>query len=103
MIYTVKVKIDTCDRFVLDGINNEIEISVCSAPVKGKANKEIVKKISDYFKVKQDNVTIIRGTEFKNKDNGCIAKIELWFAALVCLFRHNKNTPEMMVMMTCLF
>ena len=67
MIYTVKVKFDTCDRFVLDGINNEIEISVCSAPVKGKANKEIVKKISDYFKVKQDGVTIIRGLNSKTK------------------------------------
>jgi uncharacterized protein len=67
LIYTVKVKFDSSDRFVLDDINNEIEISVCSAPVKGKANKEIVKKISDYFKVKQDNVTIIRGLNSKTK------------------------------------
>ncbi len=67
MIYTVKVKFDSSDRFVLDGINNEIEISVCSAPVKGKANKEIVKKISDYFKVKQDSVSIIRGLNSKTK------------------------------------
>ncbi len=67
MIYTVKVKFDSSDRFVLDGINNEIEIAVCSAPVKGKANKEIVKKISNYFKVKQDSVTIIRGLNSKTK------------------------------------
>ena len=67
MIYTVKVKFDSSDRFVLDGRNNEIEISVCSAPVKGKANKEIVKKISDYFKVKQDSVTIVRGLNSKTK------------------------------------
>lgn len=67
MIYTVRVKFDTYDRFVLDGINNEIEISVCSAPVKGKANREIVKKISNYFKVKQDSVTIIRGLNSKTK------------------------------------
>ena len=67
MIYTVRVKFDSSDRFVLDGINNEIEISVCSAPVKGKANKEIVKKISNYFKVKQDGVTIIRGLNSKTK------------------------------------
>ena len=67
MIYTVRVKFDTFDRFVLDGINNEIEISVCSAPVKGKANREIVKRISDYFKVKQDSVTIVRGLNSKTK------------------------------------
>lgn len=67
MIYTVKVKFDSSDRFVLDCTNNEIEISVCSAPVKGKANKEIVKKVSDYFKVKQDSVSIIRGLNSKTK------------------------------------
>lgn len=67
MIYPVKVKFDSSDRFVLDGINNEIEISVCSAPVKGKANKEIVKKISDCFKVKQGSVSIIRGLNSKTK------------------------------------
>jgi uncharacterized protein len=67
LIYTVKVKFDSSDRFVLDALNNEIEISVCSAPVKGKANKEIVKKISTHFKVKQDNVTIIRGLNSKTK------------------------------------
>jgi uncharacterized protein (TIGR00251 family) len=66
LIYTVRVKFDSCDRFVLDGINNEIEVSVCSAPVNGKANKEIVKK-SNYFKVKQDSVTIIRGLNSKTK------------------------------------
>jgi uncharacterized protein len=67
LIYTVKVKFDSSDRFVLDGLNNEIEISVCSAPVKGKANKEIVKKISNYFKVKQDGVTIVRDLNSKTK------------------------------------
>ncbi len=67
MIYAVRVKFDSSDRFVLDGINNEIEISVCSAPVKGKANKEIVKKISNYFKVKKDSVPIIRGLNSKTK------------------------------------
>ncbi len=67
MIYAVRVKFDSSDRFVLDGIDNEIEISVCSAPVKGKANKEIVKKISYYFKVKKDSVTIIRGLNSKTK------------------------------------
>nr|MBA3978829.1 DUF167 domain-containing protein [Nitrosopumilus sp.] len=65
MIYTVRVKFDPSDRIVLDRVNNEIEISVSSAPVKGKANKEIIKKISNYFKVKQDDVTIIRGLNSK--------------------------------------
>jgi len=67
LIYTVRVKFDPSDRIVLDMVNNDIEISVSSAPVKGKANKEIIKKISNYFKVKQDDVTIIRGMNSKTK------------------------------------
>jgi len=67
LIYTVRVKFDPSDRIVLDRVNNEIEISVSSAPVKGKANKEIIKKISNYFKVKQGDVTIIRGLNSKTK------------------------------------
>ncbi len=67
MIYTVRVKFDSSDRIVLDRVNKEIEISVSSAPVKGKANKEIIKKISNYFKIKQGDVTIIRGLNSKTK------------------------------------
>jgi uncharacterized protein YggU (UPF0235/DUF167 family) len=45
LVYAVRVRYDSSDRFVLDGKSNEIEISVCSAPVKGKANGEMVKKL----------------------------------------------------------
>ena len=67
MIYAVRVKSDSSDRFVLNGINNKIGISVCSAPVKGKTNDELVKKTSNYFKVKKDGVTMIRGHKAKTK------------------------------------
>jgi uncharacterized protein (TIGR00251 family) len=61
LIYTVKVKFDSFDKFVLDEINKEIEISVSSIPIRGKANKEIIQKLSNYFNVRTNDVRIIRG------------------------------------------
>ena len=67
MIYTVKIKFDSLDKFVLDNDNNEIELSVSSVPLKGKANNEIIQKISNYFNIKSNNVKIIRGVHSKTK------------------------------------
>lgn len=53
MIFTVRVKFDSFDKFVLDDVNNEIEISVRPPPVEEKANKEIIQKISKNFNVKK--------------------------------------------------
>lgn len=67
MIYTVKIKFDSLDKFVLDNANNEIELSVSSITIKGKANKEIIQKISNYFNITSNNVKIIRGVHSKTK------------------------------------
>ena len=55
------------DKFVLDSGNNEIELSVSSVPLKGKANNEIKQKISNYFNIKSNNVKIVRGVHSKTK------------------------------------
>ena len=67
MIYTVKIKFDSLDKFVLDNDNNEIELSVSSIPLKGKANNEIIQKISNYFNIKSNSVKILRGVHSKTK------------------------------------
>jgi uncharacterized protein (TIGR00251 family) len=67
LIFTVRVKFDSFDKFVLDDANNEIEISVSSAPVKEKANKEIIQKISKNFNIKKSDVQIIHGLHSKTK------------------------------------
>ncbi len=67
MIYIVRIKFDSFDKFILDDINNEIELSVNSAPLKGKANKEIIQKISNYFNIKSTNVKIVSGIHSKTK------------------------------------
>jgi uncharacterized protein YggU (UPF0235/DUF167 family) len=67
LIYTVKIKFDSLDKFVLDDDKNEIELSVSSVPLKGKANNEIIQKIAHYFNIKSKNVKIIRGVHSKTK------------------------------------
>jgi uncharacterized protein YggU (UPF0235/DUF167 family) len=67
LIYTVKIKFDSLDKFVLDNDNNEIELSVSSIPLKGKANNEIIQKISNYFNIRSNNVIIVRGVHSKTK------------------------------------
>lgn len=67
MIYTVKIKFNSFDKFILDNSNKEIEISINSRPVNGKANKEAIKKIADFFKIKSTNVKIIQGLRSTTK------------------------------------
>jgi uncharacterized protein YggU (UPF0235/DUF167 family) len=67
LIYTDKIKFDSFDEFVLNDENNEIELSVSSAPIKEKANKEIIQKISNYFNIRSNNVIIVRGVHSKTK------------------------------------
>ena len=67
LIYIVKIKFNTLDTFVLDDIKKEIEISIKSAPIKGKANKEIIQKISNHFNVKANDVKIVSGLYSKTK------------------------------------
>lgn len=66
-IYTVKVKFESTQKFIVDEINKEIEVSIQALPVRGQANKEIISKISTYFKVKKSDVQIIRGLNSKTK------------------------------------
>ncbi|MGA9909131.1 MAG: DUF167 domain-containing protein [Nitrososphaeraceae archaeon] len=41
--------------------NNEIIICLRSKPERGKANKELISKLANYFEVSKDNVHIISG------------------------------------------
>ena len=67
LIYIVKIKFNSLDNFILNEENKEIEISINSAPVNGKANKETIKKISNHFNVKTNDVQIISGLYSKTK------------------------------------
>ncbi|MHA1271548.1 MAG: DUF167 domain-containing protein [Candidatus Helarchaeota archaeon] len=47
--------------------NNIFEIKLKSPPLKGKANKELIEVLSEYFKVKKSKISILRGKTSKNK------------------------------------
>ena len=67
LIYIVKIKFNSLDNFILNEENKGIEISINSAPIDEKANKETIKKISNHFNVKTNNVKIISGLYSKTK------------------------------------
>ncbi len=46
---------------------NQITIGIKSKPIKGQANKEIIKKLSKYFGVSTSCVTIKKGQKTQKK------------------------------------
>ncbi|TVP40132.1 hypothetical protein NARC_90037 [Candidatus Nitrosocosmicus arcticus] len=65
--YIVKVKFDPSGHFTVDEATMEINISLRCAPVKGKANRELINIISKHFDIKPSNIKIIHGLFYKTK------------------------------------
>ena len=64
MIYKVSV---TFHKDFLEVNKDEISIGIVSEPEKGKANKELIEKISKYFDVPKSNVRIVSGEKSRKK------------------------------------
>ncbi|MGQ0796090.1 MAG: DUF167 domain-containing protein [Nitrosopumilaceae archaeon] len=64
MIYKVSV---TFHKDLIEINNDEIMIGITSEPEKGKANKELIEKISKYLGVTKSNVRIISGAKSRKK------------------------------------
>ena len=64
MIYKVSV---TFHKDFLEINKDEIAVGIIVEPQKGKANKELIEKISKYFDVPKSNVRIISGEKSKKK------------------------------------
>ena len=64
MIYKVSV---TFHKDFVEVNNDEITIGIKAKPEKGKANKEIIKKLSKYFDVSKSKVKIIAGEKSRKK------------------------------------
>ena len=64
MIYKVHVEFS---KEVLEIINDEITIGIKSKPIKGEANKEIIKKIAKHFKISTVLVQIKSGHKSSEK------------------------------------
>jgi uncharacterized protein len=65
--YIVKVKFDPSGQFTVDEATMEINVSLRCAPIKGKANKELISLISKHFNIKPSNIKIIHGLFSKTK------------------------------------
>ena len=64
MIYKIQVEFSK-DYFEIE--KNKIRIGIKSKPIKGKANKEIIKKIADYFKISSTLIQIKSGHKSDEK------------------------------------
>ena len=64
MIYKVSVEFS---KEFLEIENNQISIGIKSKPIKGEANKEIIKKIAKHFKISTSLVQIKSGHKSSEK------------------------------------
>jgi uncharacterized protein len=64
LIYKVHVEFS---KEVFEIINDEIIIGIKSKPIKGEANKEIIKKIAKHFKISTALVQIKSGYKSSEK------------------------------------
>jgi uncharacterized protein len=63
--YTVFVKFNPADRIIVYG--DQITISLKSKPERGKANRELIQKLADYFGIGKDKIRIIFGISSNKK------------------------------------
>ena len=61
----MQVKFNSSRRIEVNG--NEIMMSIKSEPKHGKANREMIKKISKFFVVPENNIHIISGLTSRKK------------------------------------
>lgn len=65
MKYLVRVSFNS--SFFLHVENNEIKISLKSKPELGKANRELIKSLSEHFKISTNKIKILSGFSSRKK------------------------------------
>jgi len=65
MKYLVTVSFNSSDYFHIE--NNEIKISIKSKPKLGKANRELIKSLSEHFKISTNKIKILSGFSSRKK------------------------------------
>ena len=65
MKYTVFVKFNSSGKIQVN--SNEITITLKSKPERGKANREMIEKIAEYFRISKDRIYIISGLTSNRK------------------------------------
>jgi uncharacterized protein (TIGR00251 family) len=65
MKYFISISFNTSELFQVKG--NEIKVSIKSKPELGKANHELIKLLSNHFRVPSDKIKIIQGLKSRKK------------------------------------
>ena len=67
MKVSVKVQPRASKNDVIDNKDGSFKVYLKSAPTDGKANKELIALLADYFKVKKQGINIITGNRSRKK------------------------------------
>lgn len=65
MRYSISVRFSSDDKLEVNG--DEILISIKSEPERGKANRELAKKLAKHFGVSEDRIRIVSGLTSRKK------------------------------------
>jgi hypothetical protein len=63
--YSVSVRFSSDGQIKVNG--EEISISIKSPPERGKANRELVKKLASHFGIEEDRIRIVSGLTSRKK------------------------------------
>jgi len=67
MLYNIKVQPNAKKNKIFEEKDNFLKIKICAIPENGKANEELIKFLSKYFKIPKSNIKILKGKNTKNK------------------------------------
>tara|TARA_B100000378_G_C17723833_1_gene299765 strand:+ start:222 stop:446 length:225 start_codon:yes stop_codon:yes gene_type:complete len=65
--FKIKVKTNSSKNMVNLIDDTTLTVSVTLSPEKGMANKKIISLLANFFKVKQNQIKIVRGLKANNK------------------------------------
>jgi len=67
MLFKVKVTPNSAKNEIIEHTANFMRVKIAANPEKGKANKELIKFLADYFHISKSAITIKSGETKKEK------------------------------------
>ena len=67
MLIKVKVFPNSKKEEIIKKSEDSFEVKVKEKPEKGRANKEVVRALSSYFKIPESRIKLIKGLKERNK------------------------------------
>jgi len=67
MLIKVKVLPDSKKQEIVKKSQDSFEIKVKQAPIRGEANRGVIKVLAEYFKTSEQNIRLIKGFRQRNK------------------------------------